>query len=381
MPFDGTSLIDRLEIYSMASKSKKKVYVGLSGGVDSSVSALLLKEAGYDVTGVFIDIWQPEFIECTSAEDKRDAMRVCSQIGIPFKVFEAGEEYKRSVVDYMVEEYRIGRTPNPDILCNRDIKFGLFFDWALNEGADTVATGHYARVCNLKSDDGSSKNYLLKGADINKDQSYFLWAVSADVFDRVVFPIGDMEKPSVRVLAEKTGLPTAKKKDSQGVCFLGQINIRDFLSRYIPKERGEVRNENGDVIGFHDGAWFYTIGQRHGFTVEKKGPDTGPFFVVAKSVKENILTVSNRPSTHNINRVSLSGENWIPAEANLESLDGLECMVRYRQKPIACDLSVNRYGTTVIFKEPQFSLAQGQSLVVYSGERCLGGGIIDKISQ
>ncbi|MGM0629295.1 MAG: tRNA 2-thiouridine(34) synthase MnmA [Patescibacteria group bacterium] len=358
----------------------KTVYVGMSGGVDSSLSASLLKERGYNVVGVFIDIWQPEFIECTSADDKRDAMRVCSHIGIPFKTFEAGEEYREKVVDYMVQEYRAGRTPNPDIMCNRYIKFGLFYKWAVKNGADLVATGHYARVGEREDDTGEFQ--LLKGTDPNKDQSYFLWAVSSDVFSRVIFPIGDMQKDKVRELAEDRELPTAKKKDSQGVCFLGKVDIKTFLSRYIPPKKGDVLNEKGEVIGFHDGAWFYTIGQRHGFSVEKKKNDDGPFYVIEKNVSENTLVVSKSPKEHSAKKVKLCKENWIPEKAFFEHHgDDVFCMTRYRQKLQDCNFFSAESGTEVHFSEPQYGLASGQSLVIYKGERCLGGGIIASIKH
>ncbi|MGM0482483.1 MAG: tRNA 2-thiouridine(34) synthase MnmA [Patescibacteria group bacterium] len=364
----------------MTDDKNKTVYVGMSGGVDSSLSAVLLKEQGYNVVGVFIDIWQPEFIECTSVDDKRDAMRVCGLIGIPFKTFEAGEEYKEKVVDYMVQEYRAGRTPNPDIMCNRHIKFGLFFNWAIKDGADLVATGHYARI--REGDDNKREFQLLRGKDLNKDQSYFLWAVPSSVFSRIIFPIGDMQKEEVRELAKDRELPTAKKKDSQGVCFLGEVDIKTFLSRYISPKEGNVLNEKGEVIGFHDGAWFYTIGQRHGFSVEKKSPDDGPFYVIEKNISDNTLIVSKTPREHEAKGAVLCKENWIPEKSFFEyHRESVLCMTRYRQKPVECEFFSGETGTEVHFTQPQHGLAPGQSLVVYKGERCLGGGIIDKIKK
>ncbi len=368
---------------NIAGNNKKKtVYVGLSGGVDSSVSALLLKEKGFDVVGVFIDTWQPDFFECTSAEDRRDAMRVCSSLGIPFKTFDAKEQYRKEVVDYMVEEYRVGRTPNPDIMCNRSVKFGTFFNWAMSDGADLIATGHYARVMKTEGEGGKEEFQLYKGADRDKDQSYFLWAVPAEVFSRTIFPVGDLKKSEVRRIARTAGLTTATKKDSQGICFLGKVDIKKFLSHYIPRKKGEVIDESGSVIGFHDGAQFYTIGQRHGFTVEKKTPDSTPFYIIEKNIPKNILVVSGNPQKHTAKEVILSGVNWIPKSAyyQFENKE-VECMSRYRQKERGCRFSNGKNGLSVTFREPQAGLAQGQSVVIYSGERCPGGGIIDRISQ
>ncbi len=365
----------------MTEKNQKTVYVGLSGGVDSSVSALLLKEQGFQVVGVFIDTWHPDFLECTAGDDRRDAMRVCDVLNIPFKVFDAKARYKNKVADYMIGEYGAGRTPNPDIMCNKHVKFGIFFDWATEQGADMVATGHYARVRKVKKPNGKTEHHLLKGKDKNKDQSYFLWAVSAEVFSKVVFPIGEMEKKNVRKTAESSGLPTATKKDSQGICFLGKVDIKQFLSHYIPSKKGDVIDEGGSVIGFHDGAHFYTIGQRHGFTVEKKSPDSSPFYITGKDISKNILRVSANPRGNATKEIFLSNENRIPEEA-FHEFEGksVSCMIRYRQADVPCRFSLEKSGTVIVPKRPLHNTAPGQSLVIYKDERCIGGGIIDKIN-
>lgn len=361
------------------SQKEKTVYVGLSGGVDSSVSAAILKEEGYKVVGIFIDIWQPEFTECTSSEDRLDAMKVCSTLNIPFEIFDAKDIYKEKVVSYMIEEYRQGKTPNPDVMCNKYVKFGLFFDWAIERGADLVATGHYARVKKTKKD----APCLLKGLDKNKDQSYFLWAISPKVLLKTIFPVGHMQKKKVRAKASSIGLSTATKKDSQGVCFLGKVDIKDFLSNYIPPKRGNVLNEESEVIGFHDGAFFYTIGQRHGFTVEKKSSDSKPFYVVKKDISNNTLTVSQNISEHVFQEVSLRKVNWIPKFSDdfLEN-KRLTCVSRYRQKEIGCKINISENNEVqIIFNEPQPGITEGQSLVIYNEDCCIGGGIIDKIKK
>ncbi len=363
----------------MINNRKKTVYVGISGGVDSSVSAGILKEKGYNVVGVFIDIWQPGFTECTSAEDRIDAMKVCNVLKIPFKTFDAKKLYENKVVNYMIEEYRFGRTPNPDIMCNKFIKFGIFFNWAIEQGADLVATGHYARIDNSKEDEP----YLLKGLDSNKDQSYFLWSISKEALSKTIFPVGEMKKEEVRMKAKSLNLPTANKKDSQGICFLGKVDIKEFLSKYIYPKKGDVLDENSKVIGFHEGAWFYTIGQRHGFTVNKKDPNSKPLYIIKKNISKNTITVSPNTQNHTFNKVSLSNENWIPQKPlEISKEKNLTCLTRYRQKERTCNLLFsNNKKTLVIFNEPQSGLTEGQSVVIYNGNHCLGGGIIDKIIE
>src|SRR3989344_4417069 len=239
----------------------KKVFVGLSGGVDSAVTALLLKEQGFDVTGVFIKVWQPDFLPCIWREERRDAMKVAIALDIPFLFFDFEEEYKKGVVDEMIEEYKSGRTPNPDVLCNQEIKFGAFLKKAKELGADFIATGHYAE---------NKNGVLMEGQDKEKDQSYFLWTVKKEDLKHILFPVGHLEKKEVRRLASKYNLPVSEKKDSQGICFIGDVDMGEFLSHFISIKTGEVLNTNGEVIGTHTGAVVYTIGERHGFEITKK---------------------------------------------------------------------------------------------------------------
>lgn len=355
-------------------KNKKPlVFVGVSGGVDSSVSAALLKEEGYDVVGVFIKVWQPDFIECTWREEKRDAMRVCAHLGIPFLFFDFEEEYKRGVADYMIDEYKNGRTPNPDVMCNKEVKFGAFLKKALSMGADFVATGHYAQV---EHDKESSTFHVSK--DTQKDQTYFLWTLSQEQLKHVLFPIGHLEKKEVRILAEKFNLPTATKKDSQGVCFLGKLDMKDFLKHYIPEDRGAVLNEEGKEIGFHDGAVFYTIGERHGFIITQKTNDDKPYYVVSKDLHHNTITVSQNPkhtkTTHQ--KITLRNVNWTRKIPEIGKL--YKGRARYRQELVdftILEIGLDRAIINLSKNDP--TLANGQSFVMYNHKECLGGGILD----
>lgn len=355
------------------SKSKKKVYVGMSGGVDSSVSALLLKKAGYDVTGVFIKVWQPEFFECTWKQDRLDAMRVAAMLDIPFITLNLEAEYKKEVVDYMIEEYKQGKTPNPDVMCNKYVKFGGFFDWAMKQGADFVATGHYARVKNI-----AGKTQMLVGDDKNKDQSYFLWTLTQTQLRNTLFPIGEIEKPEVRKLAEKYNLSTAIKKDSQGLCFIGKIDIKDFLKNYIKEKNGKVLNEAGKKIGEHDGVFYLTIGQRHGFKITEKTPSDSPYYITEKDIKYNTIIVSQdsrKVMEQDSKTVLLEKVNW-----TLETAPDLSkkysARIRYRQPLEECEIRKNGKDFELHFTESQKAITPGQSAVIYDGEACLGGGII-----
>jgi len=343
-------------------KKAGKIFVGMSGGVDSSVSAALLKEEGYDVVGVFIKVWSPEWMPCTWPEERRDAMRVAAHLGIPFITLDLADEYKKGVADYMIEEYRKGRTPNPDVMCNKEVKFGSFYDKAMKEGADFVATGHYARTEN---------GFLKKGIDQNKDQSYFIWNIKKEQIDKIKFPIGDLEKTEVRKLAKKFNIPVADKKDSQGVCFLGKLDMKEFLSHYIDKKEGDVLNEPGDVIGKHDGAFFYTFGQRHGFLITEKGDNDKPVFIVGKNIEENTITVSEDrvEDVLDIKEVELEDLNWISSP---EINKTYTAKVRYRQEDQECQLISKK---RILFKESQ-TISPGQSVVLYDGDKCLGGGVI-----
>ncbi len=393
----------------------KKVYVGMSGGVDSSVSAALLKAAtpnnfeklfgrptpkgfrGYDVTGVFIKVWQPEWFECTWREDRLDAMRVCAKLDIPFVTLDLESEYKKEVVDYMIAEYKAGRTPNPDVMCNKYVKFGGFYKWAMAQGADYVATGHYTRVgtrefsitkkqdpnkFEIQDSKPSTKNYELKTAlDSNKDQSYFLWTLTADQLAHTLFPVGDMEKPVVRKYAEKFGLATAFKKDSQGLCFIGKVDVKDFLKRYIEPKRGDVLSVDGEVVGFHDGATFFTIGERHGFTIIKKGTLDEVQYVVAKDIEKNTITVSKVSQIgkfdNSVTRVRLNNVNIInPSEFKINH--PYMARARYRQELVGCKITEYSGETVCLeFNASQENISPGQSLVFYDAEVCLGGGIIE----
>jgi tRNA-specific 2-thiouridylase len=348
---------------------KEKVFVGMSGGVDSSLSAALLKEAGYDVTGVFIRVWSPDFLPCNWKEERRDAMRVAAGLGIPFKTYDFEKEYKKEVVDYMIEEYERGRTPNPDVMCNRYIKFGSFLKKALEEGADFIATGHYAR---------NIDNKLLMGEDGNKDQSYFLWTLNRDDLSKTLFPIGHLEKDEVRKKAKELNLSTADKKDSQGICFLGKINVKEFLKEYIKEEKGDVLSESGEVIGFHDGSYYFTLGQRHGFTITKKTPDDNPYYVVGKDMKKNTITVSNgilkESFASTSKKVKIKNVNWISGEPDLKK--EYKARLRYRQDLRDCRIEKRNEKFVIVFNKIQENVTPGQSLVVYDEEVCLGGGVI-----
>jgi tRNA-specific 2-thiouridylase len=351
----------------------KKVYVGLSGGVDSSVSAALLTERGFNVTGVFIKTWHPNFLKCTWIEDRRDAMKVASKLGIPFKTLDLEKEYKKEVVDYMVREYGEGRTPNPDVMCNKVIKFGGFLDFALKEGADFVATGHYAKnIYNEKT----KTHELLEGVDEEKTQSYFLWTLKSKQLENIIFPVGDLQKSKVREIAAKYELDTATKKDSQGLCFLGKVDMKKFLKRFIAEKPGKVVNENGEIVGQHEGAHFFTIGQRQGFVINEKTTERKPYYVVSKNVKDNTLIVSHTPkeSAHSPKEVILDQESFVSGERP----KGGEYLarIRYRQKLQKVKLSVLNEKISILFQEKQQGLSKGQSLVIYKDNVCLGGGII-----
>lgn len=358
--------------------NKGKVFVGVSGGVDSSVSAALLKQQGYDVTGVFIKVWQPDFIECTWKQDRLDAMRVASVLDIPFVTLDLEKEYKEGVIDYMISEYRNGCTPNPDVMCNREVKFGAFLKWAMSEGADFVATGHYSSLettddrQQIAEDVNATSGYILKKSkDANKDQTYFLWTLTQEQISKIIFPIGAMEKSQVRELAREFNLPVSEKKDSQGLCFVGTIDIKTLLKNYIDEKRGDVKNEEGEVIGYHDGVTFFTIGERHGFTIKKKSTDDLPYFVVAKNFKENTLIVSNNPPHEKKgDKILLEKINWTKEIKNGEIY---EARARYRA-PLSKVEIVSKNEIKVL--DGSITVASGQSLVLYDRELCIGGGII-----
>jgi len=378
------------------SSAKKRVFVGLSGGVDSSVSALLLQKAGYEVTGVFIKVWQPENGDCTWKEDRRDAMRVAASLGIKFVTLDLRNEYKRGVVDYMVAEYAKGRTPNPDVMCNREVKFGAFMNWAIAQGADFVATGHYAQTR-----DGE----MFEGRDMEKDQSYFLWTLKEEQLKSILFPIGHLEKSEVRRIAEKNNIPVAKKKDSQGVCFIGHIDMKDFIREHVSLSvksdniaakglaEGNVLDINGEVIGKHDGSLLYTIGERHGLALNTNSTNTPRYYVIDKDVENNTITVAEKEQIKNdgagsVEKLVFDDVHFISnkyKEALMKEPVNCLARARYRQKKEKCILSLNNEQSyEVVFAKPQEGITPGQSLVLYFDDeslvskKTLGGVIIKK---
>ena len=357
--------------------SQKTVFVGVSGGVDSSVSAALLKDQGYNVVGVFMRTWQPDWIECTWKEERRDAMRVCAHLRIPFVELDLEKEYKEGVADYMIQEYRQGRTPNPDVMCNKEVKFGGFLQWALDHGADYVATGHYVD----RSLEKSGLVTMLRGNDSQKDQSYFLWTLDQSQLQHVLFPVGDIPKSQVRELAQKYKLPTATKKDSQGICFIGEIDMKDFLRHYIDEQPGQVLNTGGEVIGTHNGALFYTISERHGFTIDArhKGTVDGAYYVISKNIQKNTITVSQNPETDASHKTLFSLVHVVDNKQQLCSGLDVECQIRYRgevKKVHIVSIDHEKNTMNIEFDEPDASIAAGQSVVFYDKKQCLGGGII-----
>ncbi len=352
----------------MPRNKSKKVFVAMSGGVDSSVAALLLKKRGYNVVGVFMRCYN---LDGCAERDAEDARRVAEKIGIPFYAWDFEEEYKKKVVDYMIRGYKRGETPNPDVMCNREIKFGLFLKRALELGADYVATGHY--VCL----NGSRGKYrLYQALDKNKDQSYFLWTLNQKQLAHCLFPIGDYLKSEARKIAKQAGLPTAEKKDSQGICFLGQVTLADFLKQYLPEKKGVVLSLTGEKLGEHQGAHFYTIGQRQGIGSLKhqKGIHLHkPLYVAKKNARKNAVIVAegaNNPALYQ-KEIILSETHWINSAPGMK--EGVLARVRYRQPLSAASVEGNK----LVFKEPQKFVASGQSAVIYSKqEEMLGGGVI-----
>lgn len=353
-------------------KNRKKVFVGISGGVDSAVSAILLKEQGYEVTGVFIRTWQPDFIECTWRDERRDAIRICAHIGIPFMEIDAESTYRDLVGMQMVNDYKNGLTPNPDILCNREVKFGVFWDFAKSLGADYIATGHYAK--NYK-DKKTGDYFLAKPKDHKKDQTYFLWTLKNDDLEHVIFPLSNIEKSEVRRIAKKHNLPNATKKDSQGVCFLGHIDIKDFISHYTKLEKGNVLDTQGNIVGQHDGAIVYTLGQRHGFNIEKKTNSEKPFYVVDRNSKNNTITVSNNP-----NDILYAKDSFLINSGFMRScLDGVTAMYRYNGEHVPVKSITNtNTGDTLIEFNKKIMISPGQSIVFYKQDLVVGGGICIK---
>ncbi len=356
----------------------KTVVVGMSGGVDSSVAAMLLKEQGYNVIGLFMLNWEETEDDCCTAQsDYEDVKRVCTKIGIPYYTINFAKEYMDRVFTYFLEEYKCGRTPNPDVLCNREIKFGPFLEYAKKLGADFIATGHYCDI----DHNADGYHYLLKAVDQNKDQTYFLNQLSQEQLKDVLFPLGKLDKSVVREYAKKYGFVTAEKKDSTGICFIGERNFRNFLKEYLPAKQGEIVDEDGNVVGKHDGIMYYTIGQRRGLNIGGYSGGNGDrWFVLEKDVKNNRLIVS-QGETDKLFSVGLISNkvNWIPKTPNEKQF---ECYAkfRYRQPDQKVKVTLNDDGTVLVnFAEKQRAVTEGQFVVFYNDTMCLGGGIIDKV--
>lgn len=355
----------------------EKVAVGLSGGVDSSVAAYLLKEQGYDVTGVFIQCWDAKADGCSSEEDRNDAVKVAAKLGIKLITLDFVKEYKANVIEYFYAEYKAGRTPNPDVMCNKEIKFGMFYDWAMNKGFDFVATGHYAGVLNSKG----SQYKLLKGKDKGKDQSYFLYLLTSEKLKKIKFPLWEMKKNDVRKLAKKIGFANSDKPDSMGICFIGKVDIKEFLKKRIDLHEGNVVDIKGEVLGKHDGVEFYTIGQRHGFRLTKY---VGlPLYVVDKNVKKNELVVGYVKEVVK-DRFLVEAPHFmggslpkfpLECEVRIRHLGSMnKCVVSEKKKRGSIDDSI--IALDVKLTNPIFGVAPGQSAVFYKKDVVLGGGVI-----
>ncbi len=354
---------------------KKRVVVGMSGGVDSSLTALLLKEQGFEVIGLFMRSWheKDESGCCTADEDFYDVRKVCNDIGIPYYSVDFAEQYYEKVFKLFVEEYKKGRTPNPDVLCNKEIKFAPFVKHALSMGADYIATGHYCDV--LHAEDGL--NYLLKAKDANKDQTYFLNQLTSSQLDKVIFPLGGLEKSEVRALASKFGLSTADKKDSTGICFIGERNFRKFLSEYIPMQEGDIKTLDGRVVGRHDGVFYYTVGQRKGLGIGGSG-NGEPWFVIDKDVEKNVLYVSQGDQSKIYHsQLECDKFNFITYKPKEETFR-CTARIRHRQPEQQATAIIKGEGIQLVFDEPQRAIAEGQYAVVYVDNVCLGGGVIER---
>lgn len=358
------------------SKSKKRVVIGMSGGVDSSVAAKLLIDGGYDVVGLFMHNWEETDGDgaCSSADDWEDARAVSGKLGIPCYSVNFSKEYMERVFSYFLDEYKKGRTPNPDVLCNREIKFGPFREFAFNLGADYIATGHY---CGISHENGNTK--LLKARDESKDQTYFLNRVKTAQLENVLFPLADLLKSEVRKIAEREGLVTAKKKDSTGICFIGERKFREFLKTYLPAQKGDIVDGSGRVLGTHEGLMYYTLGQRKGFGIGGvAGEQQSRWYVIGKDLEKNRLVVSNGEGeelysdslvSYDINYIG----DFTPGE---EYRAAAKC--RYRQPEQDCTVITQNDKITVRFDTPQRAVTPGQYVVLYQGQRCLGGGVIEE---
>lgn len=358
---------------------KKKVFVGISGGVDSAVSASILLQQGYDVTGVFMKNWSGEDYgvenNCPWEVDQADAIAVCTHLGIRFKTYNFETEYRDLVIENFFEEYTLGNTPNPDILCNKFIKFDYFLKKAQADGADLIATGHYAYIKN---------GHLFKAADDNKDQTYFLSQVDKSALEKTLFPLGKLTKPEVRKIAHDLNLPNADRKDSQGICFVGKVDIREFLSTRLKETPGDIIDaDTEEIVGSHNGVWFHTIGQRKGLMI---GGAAAPYFVASKDVEKNILYVvsgHDHPKLY-CNSMIIKDFKFIDPLQDIENLENLTASIRYRSEALPVTVKWSKDKDSSLtgefrFEKKQWAVSLGQSLVLYSDKECLGGGIITKI--
>lgn len=371
---------------------KKLVYVGMSGGVDSSVAAALLKKRSFDVIGVFMKNWHSRHKQfkdiCPWEQDLRDAKTVAARLDIPLKVWNFEKLYHDKVVKYFFDEYRAGRTPNPDVMCNKEIKFKAFYQKAIKAGADYIATGHYSRVsANIKYQIPNTKSkrvFLYAAEDNNKDQSYFLWNINRRVLNKVLFPIGNLTKPEVRSIAKKFNLPVHDKKDSQGICFIGPINVKEYLKTELPIKKGDIVDEQNHKIGDHEGVWFYTEGQRQG--IGARG-NTIPQYVVKKDIKNNKLIVGGRKSRALFaKKLIVKKINWLINSPLLYRIlqerseaKKIGARIRYRHPIVPCRIAIRKGEASIAFSEPQRAITPGQSIVFYLDDVVLGGGIIDRI--
>ena len=354
-----------------------RVMLGISGGVDSSVAALLLQQAGYEVEGLFMQNWEEDDRDgpCTTDADRKDAVAVCGRLGIPFHARNFAAAYWDGVFEHFLAEYRAGRTPNPDVLCNREIKFKTFLDEARALGADKIATGHYARV-----DFHEGKYRLLRAVDASKDQTYFLHALGQQQLAATLFPVGEIEKSDVRRMAQDAALPTHAKKDSTGICFIGERDFRSFLAQYIPAQPGPMRTPEGETIGQHQGVMYYTLGQRNGLGIGgRHGASGEAWYVVGKDVANNVLYVAQGGENHWLYSRRLHAEppTWVAGEPPARHFR-CTAKTRYRQADQACEVFVRDDGLEVVFDEPQRAVTPGQSVVFYDGDACLGGAVIDR---
>lgn len=363
------------------SNAATKVVVGMSGGVDSSVAAYLLKQQGYDVIGVFMKNWEEDDTDdyCAAAEDMADAKAIADKLDIPFKSINFASEYWDRVFEYFLEEYRSGRTPNPDIMCNKEIKFKAFLDYAKILGAEYIATGHYARV-----ERANSGSEMLRGVDANKDQTYFLYTLQQDQLNKTLFPVGELEKSEVRKIAEEQNFVTANKKDSTGICFIGERKFKDFLQQYIPAQPGNIEDDKGNVVGEHSGLMYHTLGQRKGIGLGGMvNASEEPWYALEKDMQRNVLVVGQGHDHPKLQSEGLTASqlHWVNPN-DIQSPMRCTAKSRYRQEDFACEIiQIDDDNWQVNFDEQQRAVTPGQSVVFYLADKCLGGGIIDTIIQ